>query len=268
MMSTTRLPFNISGITTYQTTGNGPAMLLVHGVGMNSHYWNNIKNHLTKHFSVTVVDIPGHGCSPCLDSNNPALSDYTDVIAATVDQPTIIVGHSMGALIALDLSVRYPDKTTGIAVLNGIYRRDHAASKAVLQRAALLNANTSPDPTDTLLRWFGDRPTGTYAIAADNCRKWLTEVDPAGYRSAYLAFAQSDAPTDAQLAGIACPALFITGSDEPNSTPAMSKKMSELLSNAKYISIEGARHMMSLTHGAETTRALINFFITSESKIA
>ena len=241
-------------------------MLLVHGVGMNSQYWDNVRDHLAQHFAVRILDLPGHGMRDCLNNDDPTLFEYTDAIANDIDQPTIITGHSMGALIALDMAVRYKSKTTGIAVLNGIYRRDRAAINAVRKRAAQLNSEDIPDPAATLVRWFGTEPTGTDARAADNCNNWLTSVNPAGYRSAYRAFANADAPTDEQLAGIECPALFITGSDEPNSTPAMSKKMSELVPDAKCITIAGARHMMSLTHGAATTHAIIDFFTRCESQ--
>lgn len=257
-MPKTRLQSSI-GIACYQT-GSGPAMTLIHGVGMNASYWDNITAELKSHFSLTVIDLPGHGNSKQLDIHNPALADYTDVITNVINSNSIIVGHSMGALIALDFAVRYKQLTTGIAILNGIYRRDDAAVQSIQKRVSALATTQSSDPTATLARWFGDSPTGTDAVAADQCRQWLYEIDPVAYADAYRAFAYADAPADNQLSNIQCPALFMTGSREPNSTPDMSSAMSRLVPDADCRIVDGARHMMSLTHGKETSRGIIEFF--------
>jgi len=235
-------------------------MLLIHGVGMNADYWNNIADDLAQHFALTIVDMPGHGHSKILQQRSLQLSHYTDAIAATIEMPCIVAGHSMGALITLDMAVRYSKKVTGIAVLNGIYRRDEQATRAIEQRVAQLNSTAKHDPESTLQRWFGESPTGVYATAADNCRQWLADVNPAGYAAAYAAFAAADAPADTQLSSIKCPALFMTGEEEPNSTPAMSEAMSALTPVSDCIIIQNAKHMMSLTHGPETSRGIISFF--------
>lgn len=240
--------------------GDKPAMTLIHGVGMNSNYWNNIADELARHFSITVVNLPGHGESPLTANPSPTLADYTDDVVKSLHQPAIVVGHSLGALVTLDLAVRYPDKTIGIGVLNGVYRRSETASNAIQIRLAELTTTTRSDPTSTLNRWFGPTPSGINAIAADNCRKWLNEIDPAGYAQAYKAFANADAPTDTQLSEINCPALFMTGADEPNSTPAMSIAMSKLVPFSRCVIVPNAKHMMPLTHGLETASALIDFF--------
>ncbi len=235
-------------------------MLLIHGVGMNADYWNNITDALEPHFSLTVVDMPGHGESPALATTLPELELYTDGIAATLDSPAIVTGHSMGALIALDMAVRYPQLTSGIAVCNGIYRRSEKATKAIRQRVAELLTDKQPDPTATLERWFGTSPEGEIKTVNDQCRQWLATMNQQSYAAAYHAFANADAPADEQLADIRCPALFITGELEPNSTPAMSHAMTRLVTNSRCIIIEQARHMMSLTHGTAVTNALVAHF--------
>ena len=43
------------------TGGEGEPLLLIHGVGMRADYWSNIVPTLANTFSLTVVDMPGHG---------------------------------------------------------------------------------------------------------------------------------------------------------------------------------------------------------------
>lgn len=244
-------------------------MLLVHGVGMRAEYWNNIEADLANTFALTVVDLPGHGQSPAFNDLDPSLSRYTNVIAkviATSQQRAIVVGHSMGALIALDLATRHPQAIAGIGVLNGVYRRSNEAQQAINARVAELSALQPTDPTATLERWFGKSPVGINAQSAENCRNWLASANLQGYRDAYHAFANSDAPSDQALQKINCPALFMTGALEPNSTPAMSESMSTLVPDATCIVVEGARHMMTMTHGAQVVTALKNRFDRSNQK--
>ena len=56
-----------------------------------------------------------------------------------------------------------------------------------------------------------------------------------------------------------CPAFFMTGSLEPNSTPAMSQAMAALAPRGRVHVIETAAHMMPMTHHEEVTRALMAF---------
>ncbi len=260
MTLTTPQRSNITDHITGYRSGHGPHMMLIHGVGMNADYWGNIVDSLARHFTLTVIDLPGHGRSPRMPVRNPSLQQYTDAVAHSITAQSLVVGHSMGALIALDLAVRYSDLTNGIGVMNGIYRRDALADAAIKQRVAELSSCESSDPSNTLARWFGELPTGVHASASDACRHWLNAMDQSAYADAYRAFANSDAPPDEALMSIQCPALFMTGSLEPNSTPAMSTAMHHLVTQSDCIIIEDAKHMMSLTHGSKISATIINHF--------
>jgi pimeloyl-ACP methyl ester carboxylesterase len=236
-------------------TGNGACVLLLHGVGLRAEAWNAQIIALAERFTVIAPDMPGHGESAPLPGV-PTLADYTDRIAEGLNEPVWVAGHSMGALIALDLAIRYPERVRGVAALNAIYRRTPQARRAVQQRAASLDGIGVADPTTTLIRWFGD----VCSAESDACRNWLTTAHPAGYRAAYTVFAHEDGPLDRELTALHCPALFMTGAEEPNSTPEMSATMAELTPNGRAVSIAGAAHMMPMTHAARVNAALVDFF--------
>ena len=235
--------------------GEGPLVLLLHGVGLRAEAWLPQIDALAKNYHVVAPDIPGHGESE-LTKEITTLSDYTDLIAMALDRSAIVAGHSMGAMIALDLAVRYPDRVSGVAALNAIFRRCSAAAAAVSARVAQLDGKTQPDPTATLQRWFGD------VISAERhaCQVWLSDVNPAGYRAAYTVFAEHDGPTDDALKSLGCPSLFMTGSDEPNSTPEMSWAMGKMVDEGTVSIIPDAAHMMPMTHAAQTITELQKFF--------
>lgn len=243
--------------------GAGPSLLLIHGVGMQADYWSNLIQALEQHFSLLVIDMPGHGASPVLTTASQTIEDYADCIAEVLigcNEPLFVAGHSMGALISVDLAGRYSKYVKAIAVLNGVFQREDSASVAVRLRADNLDGYSVSDPSLTLERWFGKDPQGLDAAAANYCHSSLSTINPLGYRNAYRAFAYDDGPSEATVRAIACPAMFTTGALEPNSTPAMSRNMARLAPLGEYQLIDGARHMMSMTHGEQLSDLMTSFF--------
>lgn len=233
--------------------GKGPLVILIHGVGLRAEAWNPQIDALSARFRVVAVDLPGHGGSP--QAGAETLADHSARIARTLTAPAVVAGHSMGAMIAADLAERVPERVRGLACLNAVYRRDPDARAAVRDRAARLDGRTRPDPEPTLARWFGAEETE----ARRACRSWLGEVDPAAYRSAYRIFAAGDGPADRLLKRFARPALFMTGADEPNSTPAMARAMAALAPRGRAMVLPGAAHMMPMTHAGAVCDALLRF---------
>ncbi len=253
MTWTTRPRSEIGGLSVI-VSGRGPLIVLIHGVGLRAEAWNRQIDALSVCHRVMAVDLPGHGSSPVPD-RDMQLAGYSDAVARVLREPAMIVGHSMGAMIALDLATRRTDRVRGVVALNAIYRRSPEARAAVRARVRELDAAACGDPTSTLRRWFGDRETAERAA----CRRWLLKADPRGYAMAYRVFAQEDGPSDAGLASLACPALFITGSEEPNSTPGMSRQMAALAPRGRAGVVEGAAHMMPMTHAAAVNELMLGF---------
>ena len=252
-------PGGIAGIRAGDGRGDAPALVLIHGVGLNADSWGAQIEALDQDFAVHALDLPGHGDSAAL-GGSPSLSDFSDALTeafAVISQPFGLAGHSLGALIALDLAVRAPNAVRAVAALNAVHRRSAEALAAVEARAASMSPAVANDPAPTLARWFGDDLRSPEAAA---CRNWLTSVDPAHYKAAYAAFAAADSPADEALAGLTCPALFLTGADEPNSTPAMSEAMAALVPGGRAVVVPGAAHMAMMTHAAMVNAALAGFF--------
>jgi len=269
MMWTTLQRSKLTGSISGWVGGEGPTLVLIHGVGMNADFWSNLLPHLQTRFRVIAIDMPGHGQSARLGERKATIATYTDLLARALvaeKERMFIIGHSMGAMICLDLAHRYAAKVAGIAALNGVFERTPDASVAVknrvseLDRAAESKEQSAPPIYMTLSRWFGEEPREEVEQQAANmCREWLTGVDLEGYRQAYRAFAWSDGPTRDQLSELKCPALYLTGEHEPNSTPAMSAAMAQLTPNGVVGIVPNAKHMMPMTHGELVCQQLVRF---------
>lgn len=244
--------------------GSGPAIVLVHGVGLRAEAWLHQIEVLSQHNTVYAIDMPGHGESELLADPAADLTEYVDVIAqwieAEIKVPVIMMGHSMGSMIALQFAVRYPQWCRGAVALNSVYRRTEQARIAVQQRAQSMLDNPQLDRVTTpIARWFSENPQGFEKEMAQLCASWLVAAPATGYAKAYGIFSRNDGPSDTDLASIKVPVAFITGDGDSNSSPLMSQQMAALTPNASAHVIEDSRHMVQLTHPDEINSLLLNF---------
>jgi pimeloyl-ACP methyl ester carboxylesterase len=87
-------------------------------------------------------------------------------------------------------------------------------------------------------------------------KAWLTDVDMGAYATAYGAFAEGDDLYSDRWPGVTCPALFLTGELDPNSTPQMALDLAAAAPHGEACIIAGHRHMVNMTAPDEVTAAL------------
>ena len=263
MTWTTQPRSNIAGLAAIEA-GQGAPIVLLHGVGLRAEAWAAQIPVLSKLGHVIAPDMLGHG-ENLLPENDPELEDFVRSILTLVnslEEPCVLIGHSMGAMLALEVASRAPQKVQAVAALNAVFEREDAPTLAVRARADALDGVSETDPTVTLTRWFGDQSHAERRA----CEAWLRGVNPRAYKAAYTAFAYSNTPSRATLTALNCPAIFVTGKDEPNSTPAMSQAMADLAPNGRAIIVEDAAHMMPMTHPQPTNTALVDLINKARSQ--
>ncbi len=256
-----------SGITENGTSwsryGEGPTLVLLHGVGMNQHVWKPEIAELDTHFEILTYDMWGHGES-LLPNRDLDLSDYTSQLLDLLNELEIeevhLAGHSMGGLIALDFATSHSTRCLSVSALNSVFQRTSEQRIAVQKRAQdLADGNVTVNITETLERWFGTTGTHPHGHAEELARKLLESVNPAGYAAAYQVFANADEIHSHSLQHLPVPALFFTGELDPNSTPAMSEAMAALVPNSHWAVLSGERHMMTLTAPTYVSDAIRDF---------
>ncbi|MCX8997181.1 alpha/beta fold hydrolase [Rhizobiaceae bacterium BDR2-2] len=246
----------------YHECGKGEPLVLIHGVGMRLEAWAPQIEVFGATHRVIAVDMPGHGQSAPL----PPGSDLVAFVAwfgAFLDVLSLdrvnVAGHSMGALVSGGAVAVFPERIRRVALLNGVFCRDTAAKKAVLARAASIEAH-GIDVDGPVQRWFDDGEASRKPRALT--RAWLSGMDRQAYATAYGAFAGGDATYAHEWAGVKCPALFLTGSGDPNSTPDMARQMAALTPRGVARIIQGHRHMVNLT-AAEAVNALLREWLAT-----
>ena len=247
----------------FSRQGRGTPLVLIHGVGLRSGVWAPQIDALCTRHDVVAMDMPGHGGST-LPPEDASLADYSQAVLSLLDGLGIpkacVVGHSMGALVALDFALAHPDRVLGVVAMNAVFCRTPEQSRAVMARVgAVDDASGPPDWSGTLERWFGNPVPAHLRGTAMSVRDLLDGIDPIGYARTYRLFATSDAAHRDRLRELAVPALFLTGEGDHNSSPTMSRAMAALAPHGRAEAIPGERHMMALTAPDQVTSRLAAF---------
>jgi cis-3-alkyl-4-acyloxetan-2-one decarboxylase len=93
--------------------GSGPVIVFLHGIATSSHTWSNVLPYITPNYRVVCLDLLGFGASPKPSWKNYDIGDHASSVLATLGRlgirgPITLVGHSMGALISVEVTVRRP----------------------------------------------------------------------------------------------------------------------------------------------------------------
>ncbi len=99
-----------------QQTGQGRDIVLLHGWASNGQIWQPLVDLLSPRFRVTVIDLPGYGSNQnCACSED--LSEIVDRLHACIPESSLVVGWSLGGLVALQLASRYPQQVNGLCLI-------------------------------------------------------------------------------------------------------------------------------------------------------
>ena len=223
-----------------RVAGSGPPLLLLHGLGCSSRYFLALQQLLATDFTVYIPDLPGHGQSARPDDRMTQLSALTDWVAAFiptlgVERP-IMVGHSLGGGIAVDLAARYPHLVEGLVLLAPTGVPDMPPLLGQLPRL-LLDGALEP------LRLF---PLIVPAYLRAGLRRILR-----------LAIDQTRYPRRAALRRIRMPILVLRGSRDPIVTRAAMVDLAQEAGAAQLLEVPGAAHALHVSHPYAVWRAIM-----------
>ncbi|WP_254050377.1 alpha/beta fold hydrolase [Klebsiella pneumoniae] len=99
-------------MTGFREQGSGIPLTLLHGISSGAASWH--KQMALPGYRVLAWDMPGYGESPMLAAAPANAGDYADALARMLDragvEQTILVGHSLGALVAAAFAAKYPQR--------------------------------------------------------------------------------------------------------------------------------------------------------------
>ena len=108
----------------YDERGEGDPLVLLHGGAVDARFFAPNIDALAARFHVVTPDLRGHGHTPDVEgpfTYGSLTDDAVELIEAVVGGPAHLVGHSIGAGVALHVALRRPDLVRGLALISGAF---------------------------------------------------------------------------------------------------------------------------------------------------
>ena len=254
----------VAGIDILRRSGarDGLALVLLHGIGSHAHSFGPLMDVLDPSLEVLAWDAPGYGGSEPLAIAKPRPIDYAAVLAKLIDamglDRIVLVGHSLGALLAGSFAAAYPQRVAGLALLSP------ALGYQVPNGGTLPpNVQSRIDDLDRL---------GPEAFAASRAprllyrpetkpevlsktRAAMAALHPKGYAQAVWALGQGDLLADA--AAIVAPTGVAVGAEDVVTPPSGARRLHAALGRpAFYEEIVATGHALAQEEPVATARLL------------
>ena len=130
----------------FQRMGKGPRLLLIHGTAASTHSWRDLAPLLAERFELLIPDLPGQGFSHRPPSFRPSLQNMDRALGRLLQElafdPALVAGHSAGAAVAIEMTLKGTIAPQGLVSLNGALLPFHGSAGRLfpaLAKALFLN---------------------------------------------------------------------------------------------------------------------------------
>ncbi|CAN5821820.1 MAG: alpha/beta fold hydrolase [Ilumatobacteraceae bacterium] len=238
----------------HEATGDGPAVLLTHGFAASSQMWAATVAPLASDHTAIVWDQLGHARSdspedPASYAVAASLDAMTGILDAERVDDAVLVGHSLGGYLSLELALAHPQRVRGLVLVDtGPGYRSEPGRDQWNEMAEGFARTLDDDGLAGLARISGSAEvdSGLHRSAAGLGR------------SARGVLKQTDGHVMEDLSSITVPTLVIVGGrDQP--FLAGSEYMAKKIPGARLAVIDGAGHAPPVTHPQEFNRVLRSF---------
>jgi pimeloyl-[acyl-carrier protein] methyl ester esterase len=247
-----------------ETQGQGPDLVLLHGWGLHGGVWDTLMPRLTPHLRVTRVDLPGHGRSRHVPM--PAsLTELTLQVMAGIAPGAVLLGWSLGGLVALEAALEMPQRLRGLILANTTPRFITAADWSdgmPLETLQEFADGLAADYQETLRRFLSLQVRGD-----ESARAWLRELRESLFAhgepdTASLATGLDllrDSDLRSKLGQVSVPTLVLAGGYDRLTPPGVSEFMAQQIPDARLEIFPKSAHAPFISHADGFAAALLGF---------
>lgn len=192
-----------------------PSVVLLHGAAQHAGVWEPVASHLAG-FHLVAPDARGHGRSD--PASGYDVEDYVgdlERVVGSIDRPVALIGHSTGALVAMQFSARFPDRVWAAAFLD-IDPRPRDSQRERLREAGSRPPRRFASFEDVVAGVERITPGIAPALARRLAETGYEEVEPGAYRQRLDPRTLADYPQFdnwSVLPAITCPVLVGRGEE-------------------------------------------------------
>jgi 3-oxoadipate enol-lactonase len=244
-------------------------LLFLHGVGGGHHSWDaQLPYFSARGYAAHAWDQPGYGHSAMVDPYDLAqvAAALERLVLSLGGEPVVLVGHSMGGLIAQEAYARYPQRVKALALCftsAAFVGGSNFAKQFVAERIGPLDQGTSMAELATRVM-PGHRGSKSDPAGAQLAERIMADLPAETYRKAVHLLTTFD--RRAELAKIAVPTLLIAGAEDKTAPASIMASMQRKIAGSELVVLEGCGHLGPMDQPAEFNAALERFLRKMESR--
>lgn len=240
-----------------QVGDTGPAVVLLHALGLSWHMWEPVIRDLAGGRRVYAYDLRGHGSAA--DAPAPAdLTTLADDLRAVLDHEGLsgahVVGLSYGGAVAQTFAVRHRESVLSLTLAA---TTDRAFTSFEQRASAVETDGPAAQVASSLTRWFTPEALAENSPGVRYARDRVLRGDPAQVAAAWRAFSRID--VEGKLRDLGRPALLLCGERDASTGPGVMRPMVDRLPGSSYVELPGAPHMPTLETPRLVAQALDEF---------
>ena len=222
-------------------------IVFIHGVGLTKEIWEPQINFFKEHNTLTY-DLLGHG-KTSLKKSRVSFEDFSDQLLNLINELNFskihLVGFSLGALIARHFASEYSGRLSSLIIHGSIYKRTEDQKRVVNNRFEVAKTNRPGSKHSAIRRWLSEdfikKNPNIYKKIYSN----LEKNNPKDFLKCYELFVNYN-DDDSMIKKINVNTLITTGENDVGSTPEMSKNLSKMIQNSKFVEIRKGKHLCGI----------------------
>ena len=222
-------------------------IVFIHGVGLTKEIWEPQINFL-KDYNTLTYDLLGHGKTP-LKKSKVSFEDFSIQLVKLINELNFkkihLVGFSLGALIARHFASENNDKLSSLIILGSIYKRNEEQKRVVNNRFEVAKMNRPASKQAALRRWLSEDFSKKNPDIYKKIYSILEKNKRADFLKCYEIFVNY-VDDDNMLKKINVNTLIATGENDVGSTHEMSRNLSKMIQESKFIEIKKGKHLCSI----------------------
>jgi 3-oxoadipate enol-lactonase len=246
----------------YSVEGDGPPVVLIHGIGASRHSWDALIRHLRNDFRCISYDLRGHGSSPC-PAPPYSLDDLVkdlEVLRSELGLERVhIAGHSLGGMIGPAYARRYPNRVRSLGLYSTAAFRTADDSAKVRAVVAAMRAKGIAPVLETLKdRWFTPEFAARCPEVIERRMQQVIDTDPGVFLSVFDIYAETE--MSPWIGQIEAPSLVLTGENDGACNPRLNREIAAAMPNSTLKIMPHLRHAI-LLEAADAVAAPVREFL-------
>ena len=222
-------------------------IIFIHGVGLTKEIWEPQINFFKKYNTLTY-DLLGHGKTP-LKKSQVSFEDFSDQLLNLINELSFskihLVGFSLGGLIARHFASKHSDRLSSLIIHGSIYKRTENQKRVVKNRFEVAKTERPGSKHSAIRRWLSEDFIKKNPDVYKKIYSSLEKNNLKDFLKCYELFVNYK-DDDSMIKKINVNTLITTGENDVGSTPEMSKNLSKMIQNSKFVEIRKGKHLCGI----------------------